>query len=64
MADARLLYAVHSRPFVLHLRTQVRREAALLGASNVVAAWKLCSDFNDMHVSGFIPTGPPSFDAN
>jgi hypothetical protein len=25
----------------------------------IVAAAKLCSDFNDMHVSGFIPTGPP-----
>ena len=27
---------------------------------NVVTAAKLCSDFNDMHVSGFIPTGPPN----
>jgi hypothetical protein len=26
---------------------------------NVVTAAKLCSDFNDMHGSGFIPTGPP-----
>lgn len=38
----------------LHFKTQARREVALLSASNVVAAWKLCSDFNNMHVSGFI----------
>jgi len=43
----------------LHFKTQARRQAALLSASNVVAAWKLCSDFNNMHASGFIPTGPP-----
>jgi hypothetical protein len=29
MGDARLLYAVYSRPIVLHLRTQARRKAAL-----------------------------------
>ena len=61
MGDARRLYAVHSRPFVLHLRTQADAKPPYYVRGNVVPVAKLCSDFNDMHVSGFIPTGPPFY---
>ena len=34
-------------------------QADMAGSDWPREATSLCSDFNDMHVSGFIPTGPP-----